>query len=143
MLLTLTGGALLGNNFSLFAQCFHLPHTIETGDNKCVLRTLTDLRAIFDSVVDYYAFKRVTDLVRITEVAEFRSETRIEATHITHMMSGDQRVLDPYPCYSVLEFIDDRWQTTSSQYAVDKTTTVGRALAQRDANRAMPDENRP
>ena len=130
MLLRQTGEALLSNNFELFAQCFHLPHTIETGDNKRVLNTLEDMRTVFNSVVDDYALKRVTDLVRITEVAEFRSDTRIEAAHITHMMSGDQRIKDPFPCFSVLEFIDGCWRSTGSQYAVDKHTTVGRALAE-------------
>ena len=31
--------------------------------------------------------------------------------------------------FSVLEFIDGRWQATATQYAVDKTTTVGRAIS--------------
>lgn len=136
MLLKQTGDALLSNDFALFAQCFHLPHTIETGDNKRVLKTFAEMRAVFDSVVGDYARKRVTDLVRITEVAEFRSDTRIEAAHMTHMMSGDQRVTDPFPCFSVLEFIDDCWRSTASQYAVDTHTTVGRALAENVAHTA-------
>ena len=130
MLLELTGHALLSNNFALFSRCFHLPHIIETADHKRVLNTLEELQAVFDSVVDDYARRRVTNLVRITEEAEFRSDTRLEAAHITHMMSGDQRVKDPFPCFSVLELIDDRWQITASQYAVDTDTTVGRALAE-------------
>ncbi len=129
MLLELTGGALLSGNFETFAACFHLPHTIETPDHKRVLETRTDLRAVFDSVTDDYRRKRITRLVRICEVATFKSETRVEATHITHMMAEDQRVGDPFPNFSVLEFIDGRWQATATQYAVDKTTTVGRALS--------------
>ena len=117
MLLELTGHALLSNNFALFSRCFHLPHIIETADHKRVLNTLEELQAVFDSVVDDYSRRRVNNLVRITEEAEFRSATRLEAAHITHMMSGDQRVKDPFPCFSVLEFIDDRWQITASQYA--------------------------
>ena len=129
MLLELTGTALLSNNFSLFRQCFHLPHVIETPDGKKVLRTREDMEAVFDRVVEDYRRKRITRLVRICEVAEFKSDTCITATHITHMMAGDTRVTDPFPVLSVLEFIDGRWQGTSSQYAVDKDTTVGRAMA--------------
>ena len=129
MLLELTGDALLSGNFETLAACFHLPHTIETPDHKRVLHSRRDLQTVFDSVTDDYRRKRITKLVRICEVAEFKSETRVEATHITHMMSGDQRVGDPFPNFSVLEFIDGRWQVTASQYAVDNQTTVGRAIA--------------
>ena len=128
MLLELTGTALLNNNFNLFSQCFHVPHVIETAENKKVLKTLDDLEFVFDSVVEDYRRKRVTNLVRICDVAEFRSDTRVEATHITHMMSGDVRVADPFPVFSVLELIDGGWRGTSSQYAVDRDTTVGRAI---------------
>jgi uncharacterized protein (DUF2461 family) len=133
MLLELTGEALLSGDFRLFSLCFHLPHVIETADSKRVLKTTEDLRAVFDSVTDDYRRRHVTRLVRICEVAEFNSETKLKATHITHMMSGDQRVNDPFPCYSVLEFIDGRWQCVSSQYAVDNKTTVGRAIAETTA----------
>ncbi|QUJ75467.1 hypothetical protein KDD17_10830 [Sulfitobacter albidus] len=70
----------------------------------------------------------MTTLVRITEVAEFRSDTRIEATHMTHMMAGDLRVNDPFPNFSVLEFISGRWRIASSQYAVDARSHVDRAI---------------
>ena len=129
MLLELTGEALLSGNFETFAVCFHLPHTIETPDYKRVLKTRNDLQAVFESVTDDYRRKRVTRLIRICEVAEFKSEQRVEATHITHLMAGDQRVTDPFPNFSVLELIDGRWQCTASQYAVDKNTTVGRAIS--------------
>lgn len=128
MLLELTGTALLSDNFDLFARCFHLPHAIETGDGKLLIRTRKELESVFNSVVEDYRCKGVTDLVRICEVAEFRGDTRVEATHITHMMSGDVRVMDPFPAFSVLELIDGRWQGVSSQYAVDENTTVGRAI---------------
>ncbi len=129
MLLELTGDALLTRNFETFAACFHLPHTLETPDHKRVLHSRRDLQNVFDNVTDDYRRKRITRLVRICEVAEFKSETRVEATHITHMMSGDQRVGDPFPNFSVLEFIDGRWQATATQYAVDKQTTFGRAIS--------------
>lgn len=127
-LLKITGDALLNNDFDTFAGCFGLPHLIETPDSKRVMENLQDMRVVFDGVVDDYRRRQITNLVRICEVAEFRSETRIEATHITHMMSGNQRVVDPFPAFSILELIDGRWQATSSQYAVDNKTAVGRVL---------------
>lgn len=130
MLLALTAEALLSNNFSLFAHCFHLPHTMETADSKRVLKTTDDLKSVFDSVTNDYRRRHITNLVRICEVAEFKDERSLGATHTTHLMSGDQRLDNPFPCFSILEFIDGRWQCTSSQYAVDTQTTVGRAIAQ-------------
>lgn len=129
MLLELTGNAMLCNNFDRFALCFHLPHTIETADNKRVLKTKQDLRNVFENVLHDMRTRQVTALVRYCEVAEYRTDTRIEATHISHMMSGDLRVVDPFPVFSVLEFVDGHWQIMSSQYAVDNQTTVGRAIA--------------
>ncbi|MBD3664285.1 hypothetical protein [Sulfitobacter aestuariivivens] len=127
--LEITGKALLSDDFATFAACFHLPHSIETPDHKRVLNTPEDLRSMFDAVAEDYRRKRVTELVRYCEVAAFESETRIKATYMSHMLAGDQRVHDPFPIFSVLEFIDGRWQCVSSQYAVDTNTTVGRAIA--------------
>lgn len=127
-MLETTGTAMLSNDFDTFAQCFHVPHVIETPDTKTILKTRTALREVFDRVVEDYRDRNVTSLVRICEVAQFHGPFKIESTHITHMMSGNLRVKDPFPSYGILEFIDNRWQCSSSQYAVDNKTTVGRAL---------------
>ncbi len=129
MLLEVTGTALLSNDFEMFERCFLLPHVVETPDKKTVLKTQSALRTVFERVVQDYANRNITDLIRICEVAEFRGPFRIEATHITHMMSGHQRVMEPFPSFSVLEFVENRWQISASQYAVDQKTTVGRALS--------------
>lgn len=142
MLLEKTAKAMLSGDFDTFALCFALPHVIETPDKKTILKSRAALREVFDSVVEDYANRRITDLIRICEVAEYRGPFRIEATHITHMMSGHFRVQDPFPSFSVLEYIEDRWQISSSQYAVDKTTTVGRALdaGMGSADAAIPEQ---
>jgi len=127
-LLARTGDAILSGDFETFAQCFSLPHFIATADCKTTLRTRTELRAVFDRVHEDYRRKRVTDLVRQCDVAEYRSQTRIEATHTTHMMSGPHRLMDPFPAFSVLELTDGAWRCAQSQYALDEQTTVGRAL---------------
>lgn len=128
-MLEATANAMLANDFDAFLEHFHLPHQIETGDCKRVLHTREEFRVVFDSVVEDYKLRRIDKLVRICEVAEFLSDTQIQATHTSHLMSGNLRVVDPFPCYSILDFIDGRWQISSSQYAVDKHTTVGRAIA--------------
>ncbi|KIN61956.1 hypothetical protein Z946_812 [Sulfitobacter noctilucicola] len=131
MILEETGKAMLANDFDAFAHCFALPHTIETPDRKTVLKTRAALQDVFDLVLEDYRKRGVTNLIRICEIAEYRGPLRIEATYMTHVMSGNLRVLDPYPSFCVLELIEDRWQISASQYALDKATTVGRALETR------------
>ena len=128
MLLGETAAALLSADFDAFARCIALPHFIATTECNTTLETLEDLHFVFLGVIGDYDRKQVTELVRSCEVAAFRTETHIEATHTTHMMSGDQRVMDPFPSFSVLKHIDGRWKIASSQYAVDNQTTVGHAL---------------
>ena len=128
MLLEKTGKALLSGDFETFEWCFALPHTIDTPDRKTTLKTQSALRLMFFKVVADYRDRNVTDIIRFCEVAEYKDLTTIEATHISHMMSGSQRVIEPYPGFSVIKHIDGRWQLTATQYAVDNETNVGRAL---------------
>lgn len=134
MILEKTGKALLSGDFETFAQCFALPHTIDTPDRKTTLKTLGALRLMLFKVVEDYRDRNTTDIIRFCEVAEFKNLTTIEATHISHVMAGDHRVMEPYPGFSVIKYIDGRWQLTSTQYAVDNETNVGRALKHWDEN---------
>ncbi|MEP1765462.1 MAG: hypothetical protein ABJJ53_02225 [Sulfitobacter sp.] len=128
MILEITGKALLAADFDTFASRFHVPHFISTIKDKTVLENNDDLLRVFKKVTQDYAIKGVTNLVRICEVAEYRTTTRIEATHTAHMMAGNDRIGPATPCFSVLEYIDGLWKVSSSQYAVDTKTTVGHAL---------------
>lgn len=128
-LLESTGTAMLAGDFETFATAFQLPHFISTNDQKTVLETTADLRETFLRVREDYLRKQITDLVRHCDVAEFRGPDTIEATHTTHLMAGNLRVNDPFPCYSILERRGGVWRIASSQYAVDKTTAVGHALS--------------
>jgi hypothetical protein len=135
MLLEATRVALFSGDFDAFAACFHLPHHMASAEDEKVLKTRDDLHDVFLSVTADLARRRITNLVRVCEVAEYSSATSIKATHMTHLMSGSQRVNSPYPSLSIIELIDGRWKVAASQYDVDKTTMVGRAL---DAQRAAP-----
>jgi len=136
-LLELTANAVLEGDFTTFSAAFQLPHFIATNDRKAILETQADLHEMFHLVREDYLRKQVTDLVRHCDVAEFRGADTIESTHTTHMMSGNRRVNEPFPCYAVLERKDGVWRIASSQYAVDKTTSEGHALhVQADRNRS-------
>jgi len=127
-ILDMTGNALLSNDFEAFAPYFQLPHLIEAAEQRRMLTTTADLRMAFDKVVEDIRLKQVTDLIRVCEVAEFRSATRLVHTHASHMMSGNLRATEPFHSYSVLDLVGGRWLVSSSQYAVDSKTAVGRAM---------------
>lgn len=127
-LLRITGEAMLANDFETFAECFEIPHFIATSDNKASIDTIEQFRDLFDRTIEDLRLKRITDLIRICDVSEYRSPTQIGSTHTTHMMCGAQRVADPFPSFSTFELIDGDWKITSSQYAVDKTLGIGAAL---------------
>ena len=134
-LLQITRDALLAGDFENFQECFQLPHFIASAQDKMVLETREDMIHVFQKVTHDYTRKQITDLIRVCEIAEYRTPTRIEAAYLTTMMSGNQHVGDSFPCFSVIELIDGRWKITSSQYAVDTNTAVGMAI---DRNAARP-----
>lgn len=136
-LLDQTADALLSGDFDRFLPCFKVPHYVETIQGKQTIETVDAFQTLFQRVSRSYEDLQVTDLVRICDIAEFRSPTRIEATHTTHIMAGNQPVMEPYPCFAMIELIDDRWLVASSQYAVDKSTSHGRAFHERE-HRAFP-----
>ena len=123
-----TGKALLAGDFDAFASYFALPHTLETPDQKTILKTSTALRTVFDRVSAKYIENRVTELIRICDVAEFVAPDRIHATHTTHMMSGNTRLEEPFPIFSIFQRVGDDWISTASQYAVVSSSTLGGAL---------------
>jgi len=127
-LLERTGKALIAGDFDTFSSCFSVPHTIDTPDGKVIIETRDALEALFLKVVQDFRDRNVTTLIRTCEVAEFRGHHKVEATHVSNPMSGDQRVMEPFIGFSVVEFIDGRWQLTSTQYAGVDQTNVSRAL---------------
>lgn len=127
-LLDETGSAYMENDFDRFINCFDLPHRIETATCKQTVKTVDEFRTLFENVSQSYQVMQTTALVRICDIAEFRTPKRIEATHITHIMSGNRRVVPPYPCFSVLTLREGRWRVASSQYDVDLSTHIGRAF---------------
>ncbi len=133
-LLKITGDALLSDDFDKFAACFQLPYFIATSDHKASIDTPEAFRELFDRTICDFRLKGVTDLVRVCESSEYRSETQIGSTHVTHLMCAAQRITDPYPTFSTIELIDGEWKITSSQYALDKNMAVGAALNALNAN---------
>jgi hypothetical protein len=126
-LLARTGEAYMTGDFDKFASCFALPHTIDTFEERRLIATTDDLRALFNTVRASFCRKNVTDLVRRCVAASFRDPDTIEATHETRLLSGTRLIQPAYPCLSTLIRTDAGWLVASGQYAVTD------ALTQRDA----------
>jgi len=127
-LLERTGIALKTRDFELFEDCFLLPHTITTFDTTYTLQTQDELRRAFFGNCDFFQKLHVTNIVRHCEMAQFEDENTVKAMHVTHLMSGQIRVKDPYPSFSVIVRMPDGWRVASSDYAVDATNGLTQVL---------------
>ena len=123
-----TSNAILANDFEAMNDCFALPLLLETPDTKLIVETEDEHRRLFQRLVEGYACKGVTDIIRVCEVAEFLTPTVIRSLHISHIMSGDRRVDDPMPTLATTEWIGEEWRITTAQYAASKHVPVGRAM---------------
>lgn len=138
-LLDSTGVAINTRDFALFSKAFSLPHAVTTFDEKRVIETIEELETVFHANCDYLAAKRVTDIVRKCMSADFDGPETVKAMHITHLMSGTQRVKDPYPGFSVITRTDGIWRVAKSDYAVDANAGLTKALRKlsRDAQKPI------
>ena len=116
-LLEQTGQAILSNDFSLAEPCFKLPQDIQIFDSGVPIRTVEDLRALFEGVRDHYASLGVTDLQRPCTSSVFHDADTIYATHMTYVLAGGVLVMEPYPVFSILHRDDGTWRIAHSVYA--------------------------
>lgn len=117
-LLSRSGQALKSGDFEQFASCFAFPHEIETFAGSNLLETEEDLHQLFNAVRHKHVAMSVTDMVRHCISAEFHDDETVKATHETRLMNGRFLVQDPYPCFSVIRFLDGAWRVASSCYAI-------------------------
>ena len=132
-LLNLTGQALIEGDFDAFALVFHTPQHMATMAGPIYMETAEDMRRAFDEMHKHLQGIGATDLIRKCVAAEFKSPTRIEATHTSEVLKGGQRLNGPYPSFSVLEKIDGHWKVTGGEYALDPNDGQALALATADA----------
>lgn len=123
-----TSDAILANDFEAMHACFALPLLLVTQETELVIDSVDDHRRLFERLVEGYKSKQVTAIIRVCEVAEFISPTIIRSLHISHIMSGDQRVEDPMPTIATTELFGDTWRITAAQYAATAHVPVGRAM---------------
>jgi hypothetical protein len=53
----------------------------------------------------------------------------VNSTHETRLLNGAQFVQKPFPTFSTIALIDDRWKVISSSYAIDDAPEHNKALS--------------
>lgn len=124
-----TADAILAGDFDALNACFRLPFTIETQSAKIIVETEAQHREIFVRLVEGYRSKRVTEIVRVCDAAEFVSPKLIRSLHTSHTMAGDKRVDDASSTLATVELFEDGWRITDAQYVAQSNIPIGRALS--------------
>lgn len=132
-LLDITGQALMEDNFEAFVEVFHVPQYMATMAGPIYMETTEDMRRAFDGMVKHLQGIGATDMVRNCVVAEYKTPSRIEATHTSEVLRDGKRLNGPYPGFSVLEKVDGSWKVTGSEYALEPNDGQAMAIAYADA----------
>ncbi|PJI84957.1 hypothetical protein BC777_2951 [Yoonia maricola] len=131
-LLDITGDALMKGDFDAFASVFHTPQHMATMAGPIYMETAEDMRRAFDEMHKHLQGIGATHMVRRCVVAEYKTPTRVEATHTSEVLKDGKRLSGPYPGFSVLEKIDDKWKVTASEYALEPNDGQAMAIAAAD-----------
>lgn len=131
-LLDITGEALLSGDFDAFASVFHVPQYMATMAGQVYMETQDDMRRAFNEMHNHFKSVGATDLARKCISAEYKTPTRIEATHEGEVLRDGKRLNGPYPGFSILERIDGSWKVTGSEYALEPDDAQARAIARAD-----------
>ena len=121
-----------------FLDCFWLPQRIATFTGEAMLETEADVLTVLRQTREHFRLHRITDLIRVVIATSWEGPDRYKMTHMTHVMSGDLRIRDPYPAFSIHERRDGDWRICGSQYAVDDSAGHARALDPRSGVGPVP-----
>lgn len=131
-LLDITGDALMADDFDAFAAVFQTPQHMATMAGPIYMETPEDMRRAFDEMHKHLRGIGATHMVRKCVAAEYKTPTRIEATHTCETLKDGKRLSGPYPGFSVLEKIDGHWKVTGSEYALEPNDGQAMAIAAAD-----------
>ncbi len=113
--------ALMSRNFSAFARRIHLPHTIISERKRQIVESKDEMADLFYAFHASLKSQKVTEYLRIATRADYKSEDHICGEHMTHIFSGGQRIVAPYPNRVRLELVGAEWCETACSNAVLNT----------------------
>lgn len=118
----------VNKDFDAFSELIHLPHHITTPSDRFVIRSVDELRTVFDINCAKMVLSCGQTLQRELLYAHFKGQDRIDGSHRTQMPSGVETKKRPYPSKSVLMWIGMRWQICASDYHVDADSHVNKVF---------------
>ena len=105
--------AVMTDDWATYRCAVHLPCHIISHDESKVVATEEDLRAGFDQFSQALRFHKVTDYIRLVEVASRLDAKLISGSYVTHLISGGQRVIPPFRSQLTLRLFDGQWRAVS------------------------------
>jgi len=127
-LLEQTGEALMTGNFEQFQDCFELPQDMDTFAGRQHLKTVDDLRAVFDHVRGHFHSIGMTSLNRRCLEATFRNDETVVTMHESRVVTRGHHLREPYYALGTIQRIDGVWKITFSQYAISGSDKHSLAL---------------
>lgn len=124
-----TGECMRTGNFDLFMRHFSVPFVMETFEGRHFLNTRHEMRQHFEGVFRFRAENGIVASKRENISAEYYDAKTISLIHVSHLLLEGGEVFDrPYPTYSVIRKVGERWLTCYCQYAVGDLDAFTRAL---------------
>lgn len=126
--------ALLENDFEQYKTVMTLPHRAVPRDGEPYeLNTEEELRADFDLYTQALVINHVTDIFRDIIAIRSVEDGRTEVTVETNMLSGAQRIVDPFRTQFELIRQDNDWRITTVHSSLGHINwSRGRAHISRD-----------
>lgn len=115
--------ALLEADFETFANRISLPHRITTQTDVIEIKTRDEMEKTFHRFAAGYRDSGLTDFVRVAENAKFVSPDEIIGRHVSHQMTGERRMVPPYPNrVRLVRDPDNTWRETHCANAILNTS---------------------
>ena len=121
-----------------FSGRMSFPHTMILDDQAVVT---PDAETSFHNLTEYamtFQSQRVTEFIRLCSGAHFVTPTRMEGTHVSHMLSGATRLSAPYANRLRLELINGVWLETAASNAIRRANALSSLPVASDAPQPAP-----
>jgi hypothetical protein len=105
--------AVLKRDWNGYRATVALPFHMITHAGTVALETEADLRDNYDGFMQTMQLQRVTDYIRLAQSASQLDKDLITGSYVTHLLSGGQRLLDPFTSQITLRRDGDTWRAVS------------------------------
>lgn len=110
--------AVLHGDVATCLRHIRLPFKSSTLAVSEVIETEGALEGYVMSFTHWLRVQRATDYIRLARDALYLNRHMIEGTHYTHVISGGQRVLQPYASRMVITWSGEVWQVSEAIHAL-------------------------